>query len=188
MIRLLVCLAVLTVVGVQDLSAQCRTRGNRTECRDRSRTWVVVHERTEDRAAQFGVRGGYDFDAEAGSAGAQFRVPVVSQLLVLPSADVYFGSGGAEWQLNADLALRPDDLAGLYGGIGAALLNRDPDPDDLDDDDGTQVGFNLFVGMESGRIRGTRVRPFVEARWTGVNDDFPFRLVAGFNVPISAGR
>ncbi len=91
MIRLLVCLAVLTVVGVQDLAAQCRTRGNRTECSDRSRTWVVVHERTEDRSAQFGVRGGYDFEAEVGSAGAQFRVPVVSQLLAIPSA-VYDGN------------------------------------------------------------------------------------------------
>ncbi len=36
--RMLVCLAVLATVGTQALEAQeCRTRGHRTECRDRSR-------------------------------------------------------------------------------------------------------------------------------------------------------
>lgn len=187
--RLLVCLAVMAAVGVQDLAAQCRTRGNRTECRDRSRTWVVVRERQAPRARpgpQFGVRGGYDFEEDVGSAGAQLRIPVVAQLLVVPSADVFFGDG-ASWQLNGDLALRPDDLAGVYGGVGVALLNRD-DPEGPDDDRETEVGYNLFLGLESGRFRGTSVRPFVEARWTGVDDDVPFRLAAGFNVPISAGR
>ena len=194
--RTLVCLAVLAMAGTQALEAQdCRTRGRRTECRDRSRTWVVVHDRDERRspweAAQFGVRGGYDFEEDMGSAGAQLRIPLVPQLLVVPSADVFFGDdedearGAAEWQLNADLVLRPAELGGVYGGVGVAFMDRD-DPEDLDeDDDETEVGYNLLLGLESGRLGGTSLRPFVEARWTGVEDYLPFRLVAGFNVPIS---
>ncbi|HEX2189515.1 MAG TPA: hypothetical protein VHG51_11485 [Longimicrobiaceae bacterium] len=190
MTRSLVCLALLALAGPQVLEAQeCRTRGNRTECRDRSRSWVVVTDRSPSRweAARFGVRGGYDFEEGVGSAGAQLRIPVVPQLLLVPSADVFFDDGPSEWQLNADLMLRPDDLAGLYGGVGAALLSRD-DPDEPGDETDTEVGYNLFVGLESGRVRGTSLRPFVEARWTGVDDYVPFRLVAGFNVPISTGR
>lgn len=196
MTRTLVCLAMLAVLGTQALEAQeCRTRNRRTECRDRSRTWVVVHDRSASRspweAAQFGVRGGYDFEEDVGSAGAQLRIPVVPQLLLVPSADVFFGDGGdegggAEWQLNGDLALRPAELGGVYGGMGVAFLNRDGvEDEDGEDDDGTEVGYNLFLGLESGRVGGTRLRPFVEARWTGVDDYTPFRLTAGFNVPIS---
>lgn len=187
--RMLVCLAVLAAVGTQALEAQeCRTRNRRTECRDRSRTWVVVHDRTPARApweaAQFGVRGGYDFEEDVGSAGAQIRIPIVPQLLLVPSADVFFGDDAPEWQLNGDLVIRPYQLGGVYGGGGVALLSRD-DPDDLEDDEETEVGYNLLVGLESGRINGTSLRPFVEARWTGMDDYMPFRLVAGFNVPIS---
>ena len=187
--RPLVCLAVLTLAGTQALDAQCRTRGSRTECREHSREWVVVAERSPSRweSTGFGVRGGYDFAEDVGSAGAQLRLPVAAQLLVVPSGDVFFGDGPSEWQLNADLALRPYDLGGLYGGAGLALLSRD-DPDDPEEETDTEVGYNLFVGLESGRFRGTGLRPFVEARWTGVDDYLPFRLVAGFNVPISTGR
>jgi len=195
--RMLVCLAVLAAVGTQALEAQeCRTRGNRTECRSRTGSWAIVHDRSPSRspweAAQFGVRGGYDFEEDVGSAGAQLRIPLVPQLLLVPSADVFFGDGddeggAAEWQLNGDLVLRPAGLGGLYGGVGVAFLNRDgvENGDDEDDDGGTEVGYNLLVGLESGRIGGTSLRPFVEARWTAVDDYQPFRLVAGFNVPIS---
>lgn len=195
MTRTLVCLAALAMLGTQALEAQqCRTRGNRTECHDRSRRWVVVHDRDRSpspwESAQFGVRGGYDFEEDVGSAGAQLRIPLVPQLLLVPSADVFFGDddedgGAAEWQLNGDLVLRPAELGGVYGGVGVAFMNRD-DPEDLDEDDEeTEVGYNLLLGLESGRFGGTSLRPFVEARWTGVDDYLPFRLVAGFNVPIS---
>jgi hypothetical protein len=185
--RILVCAAALAILVVPELEAQqCRTRAGRTECRDRSRNWVVmVRSESARPVPQFGVRGGYDFEAENGTAGAQVRVPLARQLLVVPSADVFFGGDGTDWQLNGDVVVQPTALGGLYGGFGVALTNRDPDP--LDDGDDTEVGVNLLVGLESGRIRRTTLRPFAEARWTGLDDDFPFRLVAGFNVPI-AGR
>ena len=51
----------------------------------------------------------------------------------------------------------------------------------------TTAGWNLVAGIEVGRI--TALRPFVEGRWTGVDDFQGFRLVAGVNVPINgSGR
>ncbi|HEV2149118.1 MAG TPA: hypothetical protein VGR37_17050 [Longimicrobiaceae bacterium] len=187
--RVLVCVAALAALGVAELDAQqCRSRHGRTECRDRSRNWVVmVREESSRPVPQFGVRGGYDFEGEVGSAGAQLRVPVFPELLVVPSADVFFGGDRTDWQINGDLVVRPAALAGLYGGFGVALTSRDTVPFELDDEGGTELGVNLLVGLESGRIRRTTLRPFAEARWTRIDDAFPFRLVAGFNVPI-AGR
>jgi hypothetical protein len=134
-------------------------------------------------AAEFGVRGGYDFDAEVGSAGSQLRIPIIRQLLLVPSGDVFFSDGdaGADWQLNADLLARPDELGGLYVGAGAAFMREDFDGDAEEE---VEVGYNLLAGMEAGALLGTRLRPFAEARWTFVDDLDPFRIVFGLNAPV----
>jgi len=163
-----------------------RERERRREAerrRERTRTVLVWGGRGDP--AQFGVRGGYDFDADVGTAGAQLRIPMAPGLTLAPSADVFFNDSPTEWQINADLLLRPAALGGLYGGVGAAFLNRDFE---LEDDSETEVGLNLVLGLESGRIRNTSVRPFVEGRWTLVEDYDAFRLAAGINVPISGFR
>ena len=160
-----------------------RREAERRRERERSRTVLVWGGRGDP--AQFGVRGGYDFDADVGTAGAQLRVPLAQGLALAPSADVFFNDSPTEWQINADLLLRPAALGGLYGGFGAAFLNRDFE---LEDDSDTEVGLNLILGLESGRIRNTSVRPFVEGRWTTVEDYDAFRLAAGINVPISGFR
>ena len=190
-------LLTLLLLGAQGLDAQCRdSRGRRDrDCRDRDRDRdrdrsrvVVVHRSSSPTAVQFGVRGGFDFRDEVGSGGAQFRIPLVPQVALSPSADVFFGDGGPDWQLNADLLFRPHVLAGVYGGLGVAFVNREHDrfaPDEGDDE--TEVGVNLVGGLEGGRISGSTLRPFVELRWTAVEDYSPFRLVAGFNVPVSRG-
>ena len=131
---------------------------------------------------QFGVRGGHSFDERVASAGAQLRVPLLRQLLVLPSGDVYLGDAArSDWQINGDLAVAPDGFGGLYGGIGVAFLNHDPDEDG---DDEAETGYNLFAGLVGNPLLDARVEPFVEARWTYVDDFSPFRLVLGINVPV----
>lgn len=172
--RILLCLVALVTIGADTLSAQCWgpicwDDGRRH--RDRHRTGPV----------EFGVRGGYDFGDDGGLAGAQVRIPIIPQLALVPSGDVFFDDSPTEWQINADLAVRPRTLGGLYGGGGAAFVNRDFTADGGDE---TDVGYNLFVGLQGGRVLDTRLRPYVEARWTGVEDYEPFRLVAGFNVPL----
>lgn len=187
MTRWMVCLALLLLAGAESAQAQQRcvvTRRNRV---------CYFTDRDGDRyrysrsPIQFGVRGGYDFTDDVGSGGAQLRVPLVPQLLLVPSADVFFNNddGAARWQLNTDLVLRPYALSGVYGGVGLSFVNRDFDPRDLDDDTETRAGYTLLVGLDGGRISGSSVRPFVEGRWTQTEDYHPFRLVAGINVPVS---
>ena len=178
--------ALLLLLGAHGVAeAQHRPR----ERRPGRRPPVVVIERREAQrpslGVEFGVRGGYDFDDEAGSAGAQLRIPLARPIHLAPSGDVYFGDARTDWQLNADLVVRPALLGGLYAGVGGALVRRDFD--DTDERD-TKAGYNLLVGLRSGRIAGTNVRPFAEARWTDAGDYSPFRLVAGIDVPISGRR
>lgn len=183
--RTAVCLTALMLLGVVNAEAQhCRryVGGHVVVC-DRDRD----HERRRhgwDRGpVEFGVRGGYDFEDDQGSAGAQIRVPVIRQFAVAPSFDVYLGDEGANWQFNADGIIKPDMLGGVYVGGGAAVLRREFD---VLEGEETKVGWNALAGIDAGRIGGSSLRPFAEARWTGVGDDFTaFRLVAGFNVPIS---
>ncbi|HEX8431361.1 MAG TPA: hypothetical protein VF625_08745 [Longimicrobium sp.] len=185
-------LVALLVMSAGEAAAQTRCYvwrdGRRVECNSRERD----RERDRDHArrvfrepVQFGVRGGFDFEEEVGSAGAQIRIPVAQPILLAPSADVFFDESDTQWQINADVLLRPVQLGGVYGGVGAAFVNGDFDGDG---DNGTETGLNLLVGLDGGRIATTTLRPFVEARWTNVDDYDAFRLVAGFNVPISGWR
>ena len=139
---------------------------------------------------QFGVRGGYSFDEEVGSAGTQLRIPLVSQFLIVPSADVFLGdSAHTDWQINGDAVVAPHGFGGLYGGIGVALLDHGDQEDDDgeeedDEDDEPRFGLNLFAGLDGGPLFGASMEPFVEARWTLVEEISPFRLSFGINVPI----
>ena len=45
----------------------------------------------------------------------------------------------------------------------------------------TKTGYNLFAGLNAAADLRAAPRPFLEARWTFVNDTSPFRLVFGFN-------
>ena len=188
------CLIALLTLTAGGLSAQhcrsyrdgrvvvCDDHGDRDRHRRRDeRDW-------SDRGpVEFGIRGGADFRDHQGSVGTQARIPLPlpgGTLALQPSFDVFFGDndGAAEWQGNVDAIIKPYMLGGLYGGGGAAFLRRDFDGD-LEDE--TKAGFNLFAGIDGGRISGSALRPFTEARWTFTGDFQAFRLAAGFIVPIS---
>jgi hypothetical protein len=173
--RILLVMLILVAVGAQSADAQRRRQSNDDDWFD---WWGPV---------QFGVRGGYSFDEEVGSAGTQFRIPIVSQFWIVPSADVFLGdSATTDWQINGDAVIAPDGLGGLYGGIGAALLDHGDQPDDDGDeeDDDPRWGLNLFAGLDGGSLFDASLRPFVEARWTLLDEVSPFRLSFGINVPI----
>jgi len=163
---------------------------------------VVVCERERDRdhdrgrhghrdwnhaPVEFGIRGGADFRDDQGSVGTQARIPLPlpgGVIALAPSFDVFFGDreGAAEWQGNVDVLIKPFPLGGLYGGGGPAFLRRDFDGD-LENE--TKAGFNLLAGIDGGRISGSALRPFAEARWTFTGDFQAFRMTAGFNVPVT---
>ncbi len=139
---------------------------------------------------EFGVRGGYDFDTNSGSLGADFRLPVGRRGLfaLAPSGDLFFNSPGHDWQLNLDGELRAP-MVGLYGGGGAALIRHafggpleGPGGPGLPSERETKAGWNLFAGLEPSFAP---IRPFVETRWTFQGDHYSaFRLTAGLHVPI----
>ncbi|HEU5168912.1 MAG TPA: hypothetical protein VFU46_00155 [Gemmatimonadales bacterium] len=121
-----------------------------------------------------GIRGGHDFENDAWSAGAQASVPLFERFELRPSGDWYFGDETPfRWQLNADGAIRFGPGGTVYGGGGAAFVRVRPISE-------VKTGYNLFVGIVPARP-GSKLRPFVEARWTWVFDESPFRLVAGFD-------
>ncbi len=191
--RICVGIAMLALFAAGELSAQrerCRRSGRVTICErgrdrdhDRGRDW-----RRGAGPVEFGVRGGYDFEEDVGTAGAQVRIPLVRGLAIVPSADVFFDDSPSDWQLNLDAVVRPPSLAGLYFGVGAGFLSSDFDPDDFEEDTDTEVGLNLLAGIEGGRVGGTTVRPFAEGRWTNIHNYDAFRLAVGINVPISSFR
>lgn len=188
--RTLVCLGLLALAGTNALGAQVRER-----CRRYGDGRVVVCDRDRDHdrrrhrdsfwrdrgPVELGIRGGYDFEDGQGSVGAQLRVPVVRQFALEPSFDAYLGDEGASWQANLDGLIRPRILGGLYGGGGLALLRADVDGSGAE----TNAGWNLVAGIDGGNLARSALRPFAEARWTGMDDFNGFRLVAGVNVPVS---
>jgi len=126
-----------------------------------------------------GLRTGYDYDAEVWSLGGQLKLHPGrgrSGLQIIPSGDVFFIKGTADWQVNLDAAIH---LMMLYGGVGIAYLNRDfQQPDEKDN----KTGTNYFIGMPLPiPLYKLRMMPFLEARWTEVKDERLFRLVVGVN-------
>jgi len=170
MIRVLVCVAALSLTASQAVQAQRRPPP------PPPRPIVPAP------VVEFGVRGGYDFDDRVGSAGAHVRVPIAEPIHLVPSGDVFFDDARTQWQFNGDLLLRPRQLGGLYGGVGVAFVNRDFE---FPGTRATRAGYNLVAGLRGARLSGTNVRPLVEARWTQVEGYNPFRMTAGIDVPIS---
>jgi len=162
------------------VEAQCRRVGDHEVCIGRAH---------DDGGVSFGIRGGYAFDQDVGSAGVQLRIPLASFVSIAPSFDVFFDDldaasvEGTDWQGNLDLLLRPRGLGGIYAGAGLALA--DVQRVDLDDvSSGTEAGWNLLVGIRGTSFAEVRLTPFAEARWTGIAGEEDFRLVLGMNIPI----
>jgi hypothetical protein len=134
-----------------------------------------------------GLRGGYDFDTDVWSVGGHIRFPLglrFRRLRIIPSGDLFFVTGKPDWQLNMDAAIH---LRIFYGGAGLAYLHRDFRQNGQKEN---KFGNNFFIGMPV--LLPLRLRlpiiPFVEARWTGINNENLFRLVFGINIPLGSRR
>lgn len=120
---------------------------------------------------EVGPRVGRDFKNHAWLVGGQVRVPVGSNLELRPSGDLVFPRDQKMgWQVNGDAAVRLGQGGGLYAGGGIALVH----PADAE----TVTGYNLFFGLSTA-APNDGVKPFLEVRWTDVEDRRPFRLMAG---------
>jgi hypothetical protein len=124
-----------------------------------------------------GFRTGRDFENHAWSLGGQFRIPVRRNLELRPSADLFFPKHGSTgWQANGDAAIRLGQGGGLYAGGGIAFVHLG--------DSSTETGYNLFFGLSTSPPQA-RNKPFVEFRWTFLDDTSPFRLAVGINHVLS---
>jgi hypothetical protein len=120
-----------------------------------------------------GPRVGRDFENHAWSVGGQVSVPVGSNLELRPSGDLFFPrDGDTGWQANGDAAFHIGQGGGLYAGGGIAFAHLGGGE--------TKTGYNLFFGLSTA-ASSEQLKPFVELRWTFVNDTSPFRLALGFN-------
>jgi hypothetical protein len=128
-------------------------------------------------SSELGLRPGYDFDIDAWSFGAQLRLALGpgGRIQIIPSGDLYFFDGNTDWQINVDAALR--DRGAMYFGGGLAITNRDFTGTG---DEDTKYGGNLLAGLKI-RMRRSPVRPYIEGRWTFIEEENPFRLVVGLN-------
>jgi hypothetical protein len=117
-----------------------------------------------------GLRVGRDFENHAWSLGGQVSLPFTRNIELRPSGDLFFPKDDETgWQLNGDAAFRSGSL---YGGGGIAYAH-------LGGGD-SETGYNLFFGLNAAAAQG-RTTPFIEFRWTFVNETSPFRLALGFN-------
>ncbi|NIM52184.1 MAG: hypothetical protein GTN78_18805 [Gemmatimonadales bacterium] len=134
---------------------------------------------------EVGVRGGYDFDAEAVSVGAQARLPLGAFVELLPSGDYIFAGEVTTWHANLDVAFRMGFRQVLYAGAGGGLARRQFEISGDPAEEETRLGINLFIGASTPRFLRTPVRLYVEVRWFRASDfDAVFGLVAGLNLPL----
>ena len=98
--------------------------------------------RVDAQRSHFGVRGGYNFDMEEGSIGAQLHLPLSSSIELYPSFDYYFVNTGNLLGISGDLKFRTPGAPVYFGG-GLNVLTGDGNSD---------TGFDLFGGLET-RLR-----------------------------------
>lgn len=112
--------------------------------------------------------------------GMQFRMPLAARgwIQLMPSADLIFLEESTAWQVNVDANIELLPAGMLYGGGGLAILGTE-----VDEDMERFTGWNLHLGVKP-QIYAVRVRPYIEGRWTFIEDASRFRLILGLNVPI----
>ena len=115
----------------------------------------------------FGVRGGFYDEADAGFLGGELLMPIWDRWYFNPNLEYVFVDDGSLVTLNADAHYdfpAPEGLA-FWAGGGPAVIFRDIDPPPgcrgCEGDDETDLGLNLLGGI--GLVRGW-ARPFLQGK------------------------
>ena len=135
---------------------------------------TVAATAAEAQSSRVGARLGLDFDRDELFLGAQLTVPISTMVEFYPSIDIYTPDRGSLLGFNGDFKFRlpRDGSLDLYAGGGLGILSRS-----VEDNSNTDLGVNLFFGIES---RVGRVHPFGEAR-IKIADGSGFQLLGGLN-------
>lgn len=153
----------IVVICTSTLSAQQRPR------RFRKRPMIRP-------TSSIGLRIGNDFKHDQYLAGAHFWLPVGIFWKFMPSADYYFTESDVKrWQFNGDLVFKPRPAGALHFGGGLAVQY-------LTVNEQTDIGGNVLVGLEFGGRRKPVIYPYIQARWTFLEDQEYFSLLGGINL------
>ena len=128
-----------------------------------------------------GVRFGNDFEHDQLFLGGHLWMPVGVFWKLAPSFEYYFVDKEDKynrWQFNADFMFKPRPRYPFYLGGGVAVNYAIPEKGDSE----TKVGGNAVVGFDFGRIRLPSMYPYIQARWTFMEDDNYFSLLGGINM------
>jgi hypothetical protein len=115
----------------------------------------------------FGVRGGFYDDADAGFVGAELLMEVYPRWFIDPNVEYAFVDDGSLWTLNADVHYDfPVTIPfAVWAGAGPAVIHRSTDAPRgcrrCSGKDDTDLGLNLLGGI--GFRRGA-VRPYLQGK------------------------
>jgi hypothetical protein len=128
----------------------------------------------------FGVRGGFYDDADAGFIGGELLWGVTRQWFFNPNLEYVFVDNGDLMTLNGDFHYDFPSRSPFYvwAGGGPAVLFRDTDcrGPRCDDDGETDFGLNLLGGVGFGK--GQALRPYIQGKII-LSDDTEAVLAVG---------
>ena len=115
---------------------------------------------TPAAAADFGVRGGYYFDASEPFLGAEVILPVARRIYFNPNVEWVFVEDTTVLTLNADFHYDFPTRGStfVWAGAGLGLLHSDPEGSDNSD---TDPALNLLAGVG---FRTGGVVPYFQAK------------------------
>lgn len=131
-------------------------------------------------APAIGLRIGNDFENEQYLLGGQFWMPVGHFWSFAPNFEYYFVDEKASytrWQFNGDLIFKPAPRKPLHFGGGLAVNYLTPSQGDSE----TEFGGNVLAGLDFSGLRRASMHPYIQARWTFLEDDNYFSLIGGIN-------
>ena len=116
----------------------------------------------------FGVRGGFYSDAEAGFLGAEVLMDVTRSWYFNPNIEYVFVDDGSLWTANGDFHYDFPTRSNLavWAGGGLAVIFSEIDPPRgcrrCEGEDETDVGLNLLGGV--GFTKRGPIRPYVQGK------------------------
>lgn len=129
---------------------------------------------TPAASADFGVRGGYYFDASEPFLGAEVIMPVARRIYFNPNVEWVFVEDTTFLTLNADFHYDFPTRGStfVWAGAGLGILHSDPEGDDNGD---TDPALNLLAGVG---FRTGGVIPYFQAKLI-IDGDSEFALAFG---------
>jgi len=114
----------------------------------------------------FGVRGGFYDDADAGFLGGELLWGVTRQWYFNPNLEYVFVDDGDLMTVNADVHYDFPTRSPFYtwvgGGVAGILRDSDCRGRFCDDDNDTDIGLNLLAGVGFGK--GQALRPYIQGK------------------------